>query len=42
MSFRFLGTEGLNRIVDETNWKLDFILEKNPIYVIFALKKDIK
>ncbi|MBU7047603.1 MAG: hypothetical protein HXS54_14310 [Theionarchaea archaeon] len=42
MSFRFLGIEGLNRIVDETNWKLDFILEKNPIYMIFTLKKDVK
>ncbi|MBU7017361.1 MAG: hypothetical protein HXS44_07610 [Theionarchaea archaeon] len=42
MSFRFLGTEGLNRILDETNWKLDFKIEKNPIYVIFVLKKDIK
>ena len=42
MSFRFLGIKGLNRIVNETNWKLDFILEKNPIYVIFTLKKDVK
>jgi hypothetical protein len=42
MSFRFLGTEGLNRILEETNWKLEFIQDKNPIYVVFALKKDIK
>ena len=40
MSFRFLGTEGLKRILEKTNWKLDSIQDKNPIYVVFALKKD--
>ena len=40
MSFRFLGTEGLKSILEKTNWKLDSIREKNPIYVIFTLKKD--
>jgi hypothetical protein len=40
MSFRFLGTEGLKRILEKTNWKLDSIQEENPIYVVFALKKD--
>lgn len=42
LSFRFLGTEGLKSILEKTNWKLDSIKEKNPIYVVFTLKKDVE
>gem|GEM_PF-483344 len=39
-SLRFLGTEGLKRILKKTKWKLEGIKDKNPIYVIFTLMKD--
>lgn len=39
MSMRFLGKDGLKSILEKTSWELDSIQEKNPIYVIFILKK---
>jgi hypothetical protein len=36
---RFLGTTGLAGLLEKTNWRLENIIEKNPIYVIFTLKK---
>ena len=37
---RFTGREGLKKILERTNWKLDRITEENPIYVVFTLKKN--
>lgn len=38
-SLRFLGQEGLNRILDKTGWRLAEIKERNPVYLVFTLKK---
>jgi hypothetical protein len=38
---RLLGIEGLKRIVEHNKWKIKNIIEGNPRYLIFALKKDI-
>jgi hypothetical protein len=35
---RFFGIEGLKKILDKTNWKLDKTIEGNPCYLIFELK----
>jgi hypothetical protein len=37
---RFLGIKGLKNILDGTNWSLENIVEGNPNYAIFTLKKD--
>jgi len=39
---RLLGIEGLKRIVEHKNWKIENIIEGNPRYLIFTLKKAIK
>ena len=39
---RFLGIPGLSSILEKTNWHLENTMEKNPIYAIFNLKKEIK
>lgn len=36
---RFLGIDGLKNIIEKNKWKLDSIIEGNPRYVIFVLKK---
>ena len=38
---RFLGIEGLTNIIDR-NWKIDYLSEGNPRYLIFRLKKRLK
>jgi hypothetical protein len=37
---RFLGVNGLTDILERTDWRFESVQEKNPIYVIFTLKKD--
>jgi hypothetical protein len=37
---RLRGAEGLKRILEKTKWKLDKTKDKNPVYVVFTLKKD--
>ncbi|UCH93587.1 MAG: hypothetical protein JSV88_25400 [Candidatus Aminicenantes bacterium] len=40
-ALRLPGTEGFKRIIEKTEWKLDSTkTDKNPIYAIFALKKE--
>jgi hypothetical protein len=36
---RFLGVEGLKSILNKNIWKLDSLIEGNPRYLIFTLKK---
>ena len=36
---RFIGIEGLKKILERTSWKIDGIVEKNPTYIVFTLKK---
>ncbi len=36
---RFLGLEGLKNIIEKNRWKIDSLIEGNPRYLIFALKK---
>ncbi len=36
---RFLGIDGLERVIETNKWKIDSITEGNPRYLIFALKK---
>jgi len=36
---RFLGVKGLTKLLEKTKWRLESVHEKNPIYVIFTLKK---
>jgi hypothetical protein len=38
---RFLGIDGLKSIVKNTNWEIDNLIEGNPRYLIFALKRKI-
>lgn len=38
-SWRYLGKEGLERILDKTQWISESIIEENPVYAIFTLKK---
>jgi hypothetical protein len=38
---RLLGINGLKIIVEHNNWKIESVIEGNPRYLIFALKKDI-
>jgi len=38
---RFLGIDGLKSIIEKNKWKLDGIIEGNPRYLIFLLKKEI-
>jgi hypothetical protein len=37
---RFLGIKGLENILEGTNWSLENVVEDNPNYVVFTLKKD--
>jgi hypothetical protein len=37
---RFLGIDGLKSIIKNNKWKLGEIIEGNPRYLIFALKKE--
>lgn len=37
---RFLGVNGLTDLIERTGWRFEKVQEKNPIYVIFTLKKD--
>lgn len=37
---RFLGLTGLKSIIENHNWKLGRIIEGNPRYLIFSLRKD--
>ena len=36
---RFIGTRGLKEILGKTGWAINKVVEGNPIYVIFTLKK---
>ena len=36
---RLIGTAGLKKIVEKTEWTIDRIDEANPRYVVFSLKK---
>jgi len=38
---RFLGIEDLKHIINKNKWKLDSLIEGNPRYLIFALKKEL-
>lgn len=38
---RFLGINGLKSIIENNKWKLNYIIEENPRYLVFSLKKDI-
>jgi hypothetical protein len=38
---RFLGINGLKSIIEHNKWKVNSIIEGNPRYLIFALKKVI-
>jgi hypothetical protein len=38
---RFLGVEGLEKILEKTAWKLDRTVEGNPCYLIFTLKNKV-
>jgi len=38
---RFLGIAGLKNIIERSAWTLDRVIEGNPRYLIFALKKNI-
>jgi hypothetical protein len=37
---RFLGIEGLKKILEKTKWTLDKTIEGNPCYLIFILKRE--
>jgi hypothetical protein len=37
---RFLGVDGLKSIIEKNKWDLESIIEGNPRYVIFNLKKE--
>jgi hypothetical protein len=37
---RFIGTKGFRKILEKTSWKLDRIVEENPTYAVFTLKKN--
>lgn len=37
---RFLGVKSLTDLLERTGWRFESVQEKNPIYVIFTLKKD--
>jgi hypothetical protein len=37
---RCLGVSGLTSLLEKTGWRLERVQEKNPIYAVFALKKD--
>ena len=39
---RLLGMNGLKDIIEHTKWNLDSIIEGNPRYLIFSLKKIFK
>jgi hypothetical protein len=41
-ALRFLGVEGLNSILEKTPWKLARMINQNPVYITFTLKKDKK
>lgn len=34
---RFIGIDGLKKILERTSWKIDGIVEENPTYVVFTL-----
>jgi hypothetical protein len=36
---RMLGIEGLRTILEKTSWKMEKLIETNPRYLVFALKK---
>jgi hypothetical protein len=38
-SWRYLGKEGLERLLEKTQWVRENIIEENPVYAIFTLKK---
>ena len=38
---RFLGVNGLKKIIENNKWKLNKTIEGNPRYLVFSLKKDI-
>ena len=38
-SWRYLGKEGLERILENSSWTIEYIIEENPVYVLFTLKK---
>jgi hypothetical protein len=38
---RFLGIDGLKIIAEKNRWRIDTIVEGNPRYLIFALRKEI-
>ena len=38
---RFLGINGLKSIIEHNRWKLEKLIEGNPRYVVFSLKKDV-
>jgi hypothetical protein len=38
-AIRFLGKEGLKKILEKTKWQLENMSNKNPVYVVFTLKK---
>jgi hypothetical protein len=37
---RFLGVNGLKDLLEKTDWRLESVQEKNPIYAIFTLGKN--
>jgi hypothetical protein len=36
---RLLGIDGLNHNLEKTRWRIDSLLESNPRYVIFSLRR---
>lgn len=38
---RLHGTDGLKNALEKTRWVIDRVMEDNPRYVIFSLKKVI-
>jgi hypothetical protein len=40
-TMRFLGLKGFMNILKNTRWELASILENNPVYLVYALKKKV-
>jgi hypothetical protein len=40
-SLQLWGIQGLRSILEKTNWKLDITMDKNPVYGVFTLKKEL-
>jgi hypothetical protein len=36
---RFLGVRGLTALLEKTGWRLERVLEKNPVYAVFTLHR---